>query len=96
VDTKVYLIALMALASAASPSNPAVTYHERVGDSLFRVSIKDGKVIVARKSFLVGRTVDNFTNMRIAVRQATGCEITDEIWEGATLKARLDCDKRRP
>jgi len=93
---KVYFIALMALTSAASPSNHALTYHERVGDSLFRVSVKDGKVTVARKSFLVGRTVDNFTNMRIAVRQATGCDIADEIWEGTTLKARLDCDHGRP
>lgn len=87
------LFLFSAAIGGAGPSSAAErqTWKTRVNGALYRVTIDRDVVIVAKKSIISARTMQIRDEMRIAVRQATGCELTDELWFEATLKGRLSC-----
>jgi len=62
-----------------------------INGSTYRVSVKGDVVTVAKKSLFVAMTIDERDAQRAAVRKATGCNIYDEIANGARLKGKLNC-----
>ncbi|WP_294292654.1 hypothetical protein [uncultured Sphingomonas sp.] len=64
----------------------------QIGSSKFRVTVaSDGIVTVVNKALLTGRNMDVRDKMRLAVTQATGCELRDEMWFDAKLRGKLLC-----
>lgn len=96
MDWKAYLIttaaAVVATTAPALPEPARKTYHVKVEGSSFRVTVKGDTVIVANKAMITGRTLEVRAKMRLAVKAATGCQITDDLWFDAVLKGALACD----
>jgi hypothetical protein len=67
----------------------------KIDKSSFRVTLVGDTVIVANKAMIAGRTMKVRDQMRRAVIEATGCELTDELWFDATLKGRLLCTEQK-
>ncbi|PCG09646.1 hypothetical protein COA17_07240 [Sphingomonas ginsenosidimutans] len=62
-----------------------------VDGARYRVTTTGQIVTVARKSFIVQFNIEERDRMRKAVRVATGCNVVDEIPNGAKLRGKLDC-----
>lgn len=83
--------AVLPLTASADPAPD--TWIVKIEKSKFRVTLgNDGVVEVVNKAFLTGRTMSVRDQMRTAVRQATGCDLVDELWFDAKLKGKLSCE----
>ncbi len=88
--------AFVAAYLAAGPAAAVEDSFERkveVDGSTYRVNVKRNVVTVAKKSLVVRYSIDERDKMRLAVKQATGCNVVDEIANGAKLKGKLLCDE---
>ena len=76
----------------ASAATPAPGNHKVVVDGkTYRVKVQGKQVGVFNKSLISYRSPELRDVMRSAVRQAVGCDIRDDYWEGAHLVGMLDC-----
>jgi hypothetical protein len=72
----------------------SVTQHVVVDGARYRVTVKEGVAIVARKSLLVTYTVEERDRQRRAAEQVTGCRLVDEMPnQGGITMGKLDCPK---
>lgn len=89
-----YAISIALLVSAVVGADALPDRHEfktKVGSSSYRVITEGGRVTVLNKALLTGRTMDDRDKRRMAVKQATGCDITDEMWFDAKMVGTLTC-----
>ncbi len=84
-------IAAITATGLSAAESARTTYRAKVEGSTFRVTVEGDTVTVANKAVITGRTVQVREKMRAAVKIATGCEITDELWVEAVLKGVLVC-----
>lgn len=80
---------LSAVVATAVP--PSGNYKTIIDGKTYRVKVKGGAVGVFDKSLISMRSPERGDLMRKALKQATGCGIRDEYWEGAHLVGMLDC-----
>ncbi|WP_208633029.1 hypothetical protein [Rhizorhabdus wittichii] len=72
----------------------SVTHHVVIDGARYRVTVKDGTAIVARKSLLVTYTLEERDRQRRAAEQVTGCRLVDEMPnQGGITMGKLDCPK---
>lgn len=83
---------LAALVIAAAPLPREGTTRVQVGGATYRVTVKGGAVVVARKALVVKYDVGERDKQREAVKLATGCMVVDELpGSDARLRGKLDC-----
>ena len=101
----VLLIAAMLQLGSPSRSSPLTDAPKpwvgkrivELGKQRYRVTIKDtGEVVVVSKAVFSRRNVQMHDEMLQAVRQATGCRLGQELWEGNALHGKLACDDATP
>lgn len=91
-----YLISLMLLGVSTNP--PAIAAPEKVTTKVeingkkYRVTVIGDAVMVANKAMFVAYDVQERDDQRAAVKQVTGCEITDELPSNdAKTRGKLKC-----
>lgn len=84
-------VAALALTVAGSADAKKVEHKVEVDGATYRVSVVGNVVTVSKKSFVVSYSVKERDAMRAAVKKATGCEVVDEIPNGAKLRGKLQC-----
>ena len=65
-----------------------------VDGSRYKIVVRGDQVEVLNLAILTGRTMVDRDRRRIAVRQATGCNITDEMWFDAKMIGTLTCPSK--
>lgn len=86
------LVLLFASGSVAHAGGGKVTHRVEVDGVSYRVTTDRGIVTAARKSIFVKFDLAERDRQRLAVKKATGCEITDELPTGAgKLRGKLAC-----
>lgn len=85
------VLATLILLTTPAGVSAKTTWKTKVDGTTFRITLDDGVLNVVDKSILTGRSMDIRDKMRAAVLQATGCEITDELWFDAKLKGKFNC-----
>jgi hypothetical protein len=86
-------LALAAIITGQAAAHPPQKANIKavVDGSTFLVRVRGDQVVVANKAMFVAQTMDLRDKMRTAVQQATGCQITDEIWLETKLGGKLNC-----
>ncbi|MDF1506309.1 hypothetical protein [Roseisolibacter sp. H3M3-2] len=92
------VVALAFLAALAAPEQvvPVTkTDHKvKVEGRTFRVTVwPDGKVEVAHKAFVTALTLEVRDQMRVAVKEATGCTLVDEFIVAPIVQGKLRCQQ---
>ena len=84
----------MILAMILMAATPAIgNYRTEVDGKTYRVKVKGQGVGVFGKAIITKRSPEDLVRMKQAVKSATGCDITDQYWQGAGLIGILDCTK---
>jgi hypothetical protein len=78
---------------AALLLSPTVHHRVEVEGRSYRIEVKDETVRVFQKSVISNVSLKRRRQMREAVRQATGCTITDDYWNQTILEGALDCSR---
>lgn len=86
-------IVLLVLTASAGATPGVTVRHVDVNGRRFRVEVQGDMVFVQRSTLVSGVTMELRDQMREAVKQATGCSITDEMAIGLsmTLQGKLLC-----
>lgn len=82
---------LSALLLALAPTTSTIV---QIDQRTLRVEVKGEEVRVFNKAFLTKPSPQLKAQMKRAVVQVTGCDITEEYWRDARLEGVLSCPKR--
>lgn len=94
VGEAVSIALLMSLFADPDAAPERREFKAKVGSSTYRVIAEGNRVTVLNKAFLTGRTMDDRDRRRMAVKQVTGCDVTDEMWFDAKMVGTLTCSAK--
>ena len=83
------MIATLLILAAAQPA--LGTTKTKIGERTYRVTVEREQVVVANKGLVTIKSLDERDRARQAVRQVTGCELADDMWQGSQIVGRLRC-----
>ena len=82
-------LSFLSMSLAATPASG--NYKVEVDGKTYRVKVQGTQVGVFNKSLVSYRSPEIRDVMRRAVREAVGCNIRDDYWEGSHLVGMLEC-----
>lgn len=82
------------LLAALLATGGKVDHFVEVDGARYRVTVKGDEVTVNKKATFVRLTIKERDAQRQAVKQATGCDIVDELPNTAKLTGKLSCPEK--
>ncbi len=90
-----FAVAALALTIAGSAAAKKTEHKVDVDGATYRVVVDGDVVTVSKKSFVVAYSIKEREAQREAVKRATGCQVFDEIPNGAKLRGKLQCPSEK-